>query len=51
MYLFLAFAACWVIFMLYSWHLSRRQSHLARDLEELKSQLQKEPRSADPLAR
>lgn len=41
-YLFLAFAACWLIFMLYAWLLSRRQAQLQRELEELKSRFQKQ---------
>jgi CcmD family protein len=43
MYLFFAFASCWLIFMLYAWHLSRRQARLRRELEELKSRLQDQP--------
>jgi len=43
MYLFFAFAACWLIFMLYAWLLSRRQAQLQRELEELKSRFQKQP--------
>ena len=40
MYLFLAFAACWLIFMLYAWLLSRRQAQLQRELKELRAKLQ-----------
>jgi len=36
-YLFLAFAALWAIFFLYSWSLSRRQALLRKELEELKN--------------
>jgi|APFre7841882654_1041346.scaffolds.fasta_scaffold06701_5 CcmD family protein len=43
MYLFLAFAAFWLIFMLYAWLLSRRQAQLQRELEELKSRFPKQP--------
>lgn len=43
MYLFLAFALCWLIFMFYAWHLSRRQTQLRRDLEELRNKLQDQP--------
>jgi CcmD family protein len=42
-YLVLAFGFLWVIFMLYAWSLSRRQSKLKRDLDELKSQLREQP--------
>jgi len=42
MYLFFAFAACWLIFMIYAWLLSRRQAQLQRELEELKSRFQKQ---------
>jgi len=43
LYLLLAFAACWLIFMLYAWSLSRRQARLQRDLEELRSKFQDQP--------
>jgi CcmD family protein len=43
MYLFLAFAACWLIFMLYAWLLSRRQARLQRELEDLKATLWNQP--------
>ena len=36
-YLLLAFSALWAIFFLYAWSLSRRQAHLGKELEELKS--------------
>jgi len=48
LYLFLAFTACWLIFMLYAWSLSRRQAHLRRDLEELKSQIHDESSPKNP---
>jgi len=35
-YLFLAYAFVWLIFMLYAWNLSRRQTRLRQELEELK---------------
>lgn len=35
-YLFVAFSLVWVIFMVYSFSLSRRQARLSRDLEEIK---------------
>jgi CcmD family protein len=35
-YLFLAYAFVWIIFMGYAWSLSRRQSRLLKELEELK---------------
>jgi len=37
MYLFVAFSALWALFFVYSWSLSRRQSRLHRELEELKN--------------
>ena len=43
LYLFFAFAACWLIFMLYAWSLSGRQAQLRRDLEELKGRLPGQP--------
>jgi len=43
LYLLLAFAAVWLIFMLYAWSLSRRQARLQRDLEELKTKLRDQP--------
>jgi CcmD family protein len=42
-YLFLAFAALWLIFFLYVWSLSRRQARLKKDLDELKNKLREEP--------
>jgi CcmD family protein len=38
-YLFLAYALVWVVFMLYAWNLSRRQSRLKRELEDLAKKL------------
>ena len=35
-YLFAAYSLVWIIFMVYSWNISRRQSQLRKDLEELK---------------
>jgi CcmD family protein len=35
-YLFAAYALVWIIFMVYTWNISRRQSQLKKDLEELK---------------
>jgi CcmD family protein len=35
-YLFVAFSLVWVIFMVYSFTLSRRQERISRDLEDLK---------------
>ena len=39
-YLFLAFSALWVIFFIYAWSLSRRQTRLRKELEELRSSLE-----------
>jgi CcmD family protein len=36
-YLFAAYALVWIIFMLYAWSLSRRQSRLMKEMEELKA--------------
>ena len=36
-FLFLAYAFVWILFMLYAWSLSRRQSRLLRELENLKA--------------
>jgi len=35
-YLFLAYAFVWLIFILYTWNLSRRQASLQKELDELK---------------
>jgi len=34
-YLFAAYAFVWIIFMVYAWSLSRRQSRLMKQMEEL----------------
>lgn len=36
-YLFLAYAVVWLLFMVYAWSLSRRQTRLHEEMEELKS--------------
>ena len=36
-FLFLAYAFVWIIFMLYAWSLSRRQSRLQKEMEDLKA--------------
>jgi len=38
-YLFLAYSLVWIVFMLYAWRLSRRQTRLAKDLDDLKKKL------------
>lgn len=38
-YLFLAYSFVWLIFMLYAWNLSRRQSRLQKELDEVKSRV------------
>ncbi|MGH9448415.1 MAG: CcmD family protein [Terriglobia bacterium] len=38
-YLFAAYTIVWIVFMLYAWSLSRRQSRLAKELEELKKRV------------
>ncbi len=35
-YLFLAYAFVWLIFILYTWNISRRQASLKKELDELK---------------
>jgi CcmD family protein len=38
-YLFLAYSFVWLIFMLYIWNLSRRQTRLQNELDEVKSKV------------
>lgn len=38
-YLFLAYSLVWVIFMLYAWNLSWRQTRLKKELDEVKSKV------------
>jgi CcmD family protein len=38
-YLFLAYSFVWLIFMLYVWNLSRRQTSLKKELDEVKSKV------------
>ena len=38
-YLFLAYAFFWLIFILYAWNLSRRQTRLKKELDELKNKV------------
>ena len=38
-YLFLAYAFVWVIFVLYTWNLTRRQARLRAELEDLKNKV------------
>jgi CcmD family protein len=42
-YLFLAYAFVWLIFILYAWNLSRRQTRLKKELDELKSKVSEFP--------
>jgi CcmD family protein len=49
-FLFLAYGFVWIIFMLYAWNLSRRQSRLRRELEELKRQVSAGAASSRPPA-
>jgi CcmD family protein len=44
-FLFLAYAFVWILFMLYAWSLSRRQSRLLRELEDLKARMGSTDRS------
>ncbi|MGH9352202.1 MAG: CcmD family protein [Terriglobia bacterium] len=36
-YLFLAYTLAWIVFMVYAWILSRRQSKLRVEIDELKA--------------
>ncbi len=38
-YLFLAYSFVWLIFMLYTWNLSRRQTRLKKELDEVKNKV------------
>ena len=38
-YLFLAYSFVWMIFLLYAWNLSRRQTRLQKELDEVKSKV------------
>lgn len=38
-FLFLAYSLVWIVFMLYAWRLARRQSKLAKDLDDLRKRL------------
>jgi CcmD family protein len=38
-YLFLAYSFVWLIFMLYAWSLSRRQTRLKKELDEVRSKV------------
>ncbi len=49
-FLFLAYAFVWIIFMLYAWNLSRRQTRLRRELEDLKRQVSGQSTSSPPPA-
>jgi CcmD family protein len=45
-FLFLAYSLVWIVFMLYAWRLSRRQSRLSKDLEDLKKKLSAKDQSS-----
>jgi CcmD family protein len=45
-YLFLAYSFVWLIFMLYAWNLSRRQTRLKNELDEVKRQVAEPASSA-----
>lgn len=38
-YLFAAYAAVWIIFMIYAWSIARRETKLRRDIEDLKERV------------
>jgi CcmD family protein len=38
-YLFWAYSLVWLIFVLYTWNLSRRQDRLKKELDEVKSKV------------
>jgi len=44
-FLFLAYSFVWLIFILYAWNLSRRESRLRKELNELAARLEGKPRS------
>ena len=44
-FLFVAYSLVWVIFMVYAWNISRRQTQLRKDLEELKRSRQSAAKS------
>lgn len=46
-YLFAAYALVWIIFMVYAWSLSRRQSRLMKEMEELKARSEADEASRD----
>ncbi|HKS94918.1 MAG TPA: CcmD family protein [Terriglobia bacterium] len=43
-YLFLAYSIVWVIFVAYAWTLSRRHARLKKELEDLKTRINKSPK-------
>lgn|GEM_PF-755560 len=45
-YLFWAYSLVWLIFMLYAWNLSRRQTRLEKELDEVKSKVTESASSA-----
>lgn len=45
-YLFLAYSFVWLIFVIYAWTLSRRQTRLRKELEELKARMSNEPKGS-----
>jgi CcmD family protein len=44
-FLFLAYAFVWTLFMAYAWSLSRRQTRLLREMEDLKARMGSTERS------
>lgn len=47
-YLFLAYSLVWLVFILYAWNLSRRQSRLKKELNELKNRVSESESSSTP---
>ena len=47
-YLFLAYSFVWLIFMLYAWNLSRRQTRLQKELDEVKTKVTESASTTTP---
>lgn len=47
-YLFLAYSFVWLIFMLYAWNLSRRQTRLQEELDEVKAKVAESASTTTP---
>ncbi|MGH9327257.1 MAG: CcmD family protein [Terriglobia bacterium] len=47
-FLFLAYGLVWIVFVIYAWVITRRQSKLRRELDELKSKAEESQSLAKP---